>query len=71
MSERYEVGIPRSDTYPTTGGVVAELACAHHARFWRPFPYASDRIQSGLPHPQPPVFTHSLPPRATLLDETS
>src|SRR6266545_3250441 len=46
------------------GAVVAMLTCPYHARFLRPFPNASDRCQSGFPHPPPPLFTHSLPRRA-------
>src|SRR5262249_37485939 len=50
-------------TYPTGGVRVGWLACAYHARLPRCPPSDSDRSQSGFPHPQPPVFTHSLPRR--------
>jgi alpha-beta hydrolase superfamily lysophospholipase len=50
--------------HPTAGAVVEELACVDHARFWTPRLNVSDRCQSGFPHSQPPLFTHSLPRRA-------
>jgi hypothetical protein len=60
-----ELGIPEGDTHPTAGTVVAGVACVYHVRFLRSLDSASSRTQSGVPPPQPPHFTHSLPRRAT------
>ena len=45
------------------------LACANHARFFRRLHSLSSRVQSRVPHPQPPVFTHSLPRRPTKMNK--
>src|SRR5438093_4256583 len=50
--------------HPIAGAGVVESACGDHARFRRPRPNVSARCQSGVPHSQPLLFTHSLPRRA-------
>jgi Glycosyl transferases group 1 len=50
--------------HPTAGAGVVESACGDHARFRRPRLNVSARCQSGVPHSQPLLFTHSLPRRA-------
>ena len=43
------------------------MACVDHARFLRPRRSVSARCHSGFAHPQPPLFTHSLPRRPTII----
>src|SRR2546427_4213296 len=52
--------------HPTAGAGVGESACGDHARFRRRRLNVSARCQSGVPHSQPLLFTHSLPRRAQI-----